>query len=111
MNPPSQVRINGYTPISDCTALVNALHNCPVAVMVDGSNMQFYRNGIFTNCGTTLSYNMLLTGSVGGSFDTYFTLKSSWGNSWGEFGYIRIPRGNACGVCMQAGYPKEGWNE
>jgi len=27
------------------------------------------------------------------------------GNSLGEDGYIRLTRGNTCGVCMAASYP------
>lgn len=105
MNPPAQIKISGHKTISDCNSLMEGLHVNPVAVMVDGANMQFYRGGLFTNCGTSLSYNMLLTASI----DTYFRLKSSWGPGWGEGGYIRIPKGNACGVCMQGGYPNNGW--
>lgn len=105
MNPPSQVRINGYKTISDCPSLLNGLKVGPVAVMVDASNMQFYHGGVFTNCGTSLSYNMLLTAS----YNNIFRLKSSWGPSWGEGGYIEIYQGNSCGVCMMGGYPSEGW--
>ena len=105
MNPPSYVRINDYTKISDCTALISALHNGPIAVMVDASNMQFYHGGIFSNCGTNLNYNMLLTASTYNSF----RLKASWGPSWGEGGYIELVKGNTCGVCMNGASLNKGW--
>lgn len=107
MNPPSQVKINGYRTVSDCAALSNAISKGPVAVMVDGSNMQFYHGGVFTNCGTSLSYNMALVAS----YDNMYRLKSSWGPSWGEGGHIRLYQGNSCGVCMQGGYPQIGWGK
>lgn len=105
MNPPTHFRINSYATVNDCNSLISALHSNPISVIVDASNMQFYHSGIFTNCGTTLNYNMLLTASI----DTYFRLKSSWGPQWGEGGYIQILKGNGCGVCMQGVYPTNSW--
>lgn len=58
---------------------MNSLQLNPIAVMVDGTNMQFYQQGIFTNCDTSLNFNMLLTAYRG----DYFSLRSSWGNRWG----------------------------
>jgi C1A family cysteine protease len=94
-------RVNGSIAISDCNSLSNALMIRPISVAVDGQNFQSYRNGIFKNCGTNLSLAVLLVGMT----DTYWTLKNSWGQSWGENGYIRIARGNTCGICQAASYP------
>jgi xylem cysteine proteinase len=94
-------KISGYTSVPDCNTLATALANRPISVAVDGNNMQSYTGGIFWNCGTNLSLPLLLVGMN----DSYWTLKNSWGASWGEKGYIRIQRGNTCGVCMAAVYP------
>jgi len=94
-------RVNGSVAISDCNNLANALTGRPISVAVDGQNMQSYKSGIFKNCGTNLSLAVLLVGMT----DTYWTLKNSWGATWGESGYIRINRGNTCGVCSSASYP------
>jgi len=44
---------------------------------------------------------VLLTGVA----DEYWKLKNSWGTSWGEKGYIRIGRGDTCGICKSGIYP------
>lgn len=94
-------RVNGSVAITDCNNLANALLGRPISVVVDGSNMQSYRSGIFGNCGTNLSLPTLLVGMN----DSWWNLKNSWGVSWGESGYIRLYRGNTCGVCLAGVYP------
>lgn len=94
-------RIAGQANVTDCGVLATALTARPVSVAVDGNNFQFYKSGVFYNCGTNLSLAVLLVGMT----DSYWTLKNSWGTTWGEGGYIRINRGNACGVCQAGSYP------
>lgn len=95
-------KISGYVNISDCNSLANALTVQPISVVVDGNNFQFYKSGVFYNCGTNLSLPVLLVGMT----DAFWQLKNAWGTTWGEAGYIRIARGNTCGVCQVASYPK-----
>eukprot|EP00919_Chromeraceae_sp_WS-2016_P066595 GHVR01157542.1.p1 GENE.GHVR01157542.1~~GHVR01157542.1.p1 ORF type:complete len:132 (+),score=5.59 GHVR01157542.1:1160-1555(+) len=94
-------KIGGQGAIGDCTSLANALMIRPISVAVDGNNFQNYRSGVFSNCGTNLSLAVLLVGMT----DSYWNLKNSWGTAWGENGYIRISRGNTCGVCSAGSYP------
>ena len=93
--------IKSYNTVKDCNNLATALISEPVSVAVDGRNFQFYKSGIFSNCSTSLSLAVLLVGMT----DNYWTLKNSWGTTWGEAGYIRIKRGNTCGVCNDCSYP------
>ncbi len=72
-------RVNGSVSVSDCNSLANSLTGRPVSVAVDGQNFQNYRSGIFSNCGTNLSLAVLLVGMT----DSYWTLKNSWGTTWG----------------------------
>lgn len=44
---------------------------------------------------------VLLTGLA----DEYWKCKNSWGTTWGESGYIRLARGNTCGICISGAYP------
>lgn len=68
---------------------------------VDGTNFQFYRSGLFSDCGTNLNSALLLVGMN----DNGWRLKNSYGTTWGEQGYIRFYRGNTCGLCFQASFP------
>ena len=95
------IKISGYVDVKGCNDLENALSSRPISVAVDGNNFQFYKSGIFSNCYTNLSLAVLLVGMT----DSFWNLKNSWGVSWGEGGYIRIARGNTCGVCNVASYP------
>lgn len=94
-------RIGGYNNATGCSSLANSLINQPVSVAVDGNNFQSYNYGVFSNCGTNLSLAALLVGMT----DSYWRVKLSWGTNWGEAGYIRLSRGNTCGICNQPSYP------
>ncbi|CAD8080593.1 unnamed protein product [Paramecium primaurelia] len=88
--------ISNYITISNCEDLIKALTNSTVTVAVDASSWQFYKSGILTQCGTSLNHGALLIGITN---DGVWTLKNTWGSSWGEQGFIRLGAGNTCGVC------------
>lgn len=94
-------RIGGYGNATGCNSLQSALVNQPISVAVDGNNFNSYSYGVFSNCGTNLSLAGLLVGMT----DSYWRVKLSWGTGWGEAGYIRLSRGNTCGICNQPSYP------
>ena len=91
----------GHSSVSSCNALATAITGRPVSVAVDANNWSHYSSGIFNNCKTSLDHGVLLVGVT----DTYWKVKNSWASSWGEKGYIRLSRGNTCGICNQASYP------
>jgi C1A family cysteine protease len=94
-------KIKGYVDIKDCTSLANALTGRPISIAVDATNWHKYGTGIFNDCKTGLNHGVLLVGAT----DASWVVKNSWGTSWGEKGYIRLTRGNTCGLCNQASYP------
>lgn len=96
-------KISGYTDVSGCTNLANALNGRPVSIAVDATNWSPYRSGVFNNCKAALNHGVLLVGSVGGNW----LVKNSWAASWGENGYIRLAPGNTCGLCNQPSYPNK----
>jgi C1A family cysteine protease len=88
-------------PQGDLNQLAAAVNQQPVSVIVDAHNWQFYSGGIFTNCGTSLDHAVLLVGYDSSSW----IIKNSWGEQWGESGYIRLGGGNTCGIASGASYP------
>ena len=96
-------KISGYTDVKTCNDLANAVLLRPVSVAVDATNWSPYHSGVFNNCKTALNHGVLL----GGLTDSYWLVKNSWGTGWGESGYIRLTRGNTCGICSAASYPNK----
>jgi len=61
-------------------------------------------------CGTKLNHGVVVTGYGTAGTQNYWTIKNSWGPTWGENGFIRIGRGmnlpyGQCGIAMQPVYP------
>ncbi|KYQ92715.1 cysteine protease [Tieghemostelium lacteum] len=107
----------------------------PVSVAIDASHASFqlYQSGIYyepkcsavdldhgvlvVGYGTqpkspSLRFNNVVahydeTGSSSSSHDEYYIVKNSWGESWGEKGYILMSRNrdNNCGIASSASYP------
>jgi KDEL-tailed cysteine endopeptidase len=71
-----------------------------------------YSQGVFTgSCGTDLDHGVAAVG-YGTTRDgiKYWIVKNSWGEDWGERGYIRMQRGisdsqGLCGIAMEPSYP------
>ncbi|KAH9624601.1 hypothetical protein KSS87_010304 [Heliosperma pusillum] len=115
MNAP-KVSIDGHelVPANSEDALLKAAANQPISVAIDagGQDMQFYSEGVFTGqCGTELDHGVAVVG-YGATQDgtKYWIVRNSWGEEWGEKGYIRMQRGvsakeGLCGIAMEASYP------
>jgi hypothetical protein len=101
-------------PNSD-DAMMTSLAQQPVSVAIEADQpaFQLYKSGVFTGaCGTTLDHGVLVVGyGTDGTLD-YYTVKNSWGPTWGLNGYIKLGKGASynkgagqCGVLMEASYP------
>ena len=101
------------------TALAIAVTINPVAVAIDASNIQNYKSGIFPikSCSTDLNHNVLAVGYLASGAAPYWRIKNSWGETWGEQGFVRLQMSavgqrvnstGCCGVTMFAAYPVGG---
>ena len=96
------------------SALMSALAQQPVsiAIQADQSSFQLYKSGVLTaSCGSKLDHGVLAVGYGHEDGKDYWIVKNSWGEGWGENGYIRIERnsdseGGMCGITLQASIPE-----
>ncbi|XP_010509794.1 PREDICTED: ervatamin-B-like [Camelina sativa] len=108
--------ISGFqsVPSNNEQALLEAVSRQPVSVSMDanGDGFMHYSGGIYDGpCETSSNHAVTFVG-YGTSEDgtKYWLAKNSWGETWGEKGYIRIRRDVAwpqgmCGVAQYAFYP------
>merc|ERR1712087_258118 len=102
----------------DAASLEAALaQNGPVSIAIeaDQKSFQFYSSGVLEGrCGKRLDHGVLLVGYGydGDAAMGYWKVKNSWGNGWGEDGYVRICRDcnkngedGECGILMDPSYP------
>ena len=110
-----ETSILGYYTVPEQSAyeLMKAVSKSPVAVAIEASASVFqnYVSGVIddTSCGTSLDHGVLVVGYSTEQDKGYYIVKNSWGNSWGEYGYVRIAiNGDGpgmCGIQMMASYP------
>lgn len=90
-----------------------AAANQPVSVAIEADQREFqlYAGGVFdAPCGTALDHGVLVVGYGSENGTDYWIVKNSWGDFWGDNGYIRLARGIAnsagqCGIAMQVRDP------
>ncbi|CAD0195889.1 unnamed protein product [Chrysodeixis includens] len=83
-------------------------HNGPIVIGVRGNPLQAYVSGIMNeeSCeGGNLNHAVLLVGYGVENNVPFWTVKNSWGLTFGEKGYFRVKRGehiNSCGMMNNA---------
>ncbi|PQQ03321.1 zingipain-2-like [Prunus yedoensis var. nudiflora] len=109
-------RIASYesVPSNSEEALQKAVSMQPVTAGIEGGGMAFrhYSSGVFSGgCGMSLDHGVTVVGFGENEYGIeYWLVKYSWGQNWGEGGYMRIrknvgfPQG-LCGIAMYASYP------
>lgn len=109
-------QITGFevVPSKSENDLLKAVSMQPVSVSIEGSGLAFrhYSSGVFTgDCGTNLHHAVTAIGygTTENGID-YWLMKNSWGQNWGEGGYMKILRNvdapeGKCGLAIRASYP------
>jgi C1A family cysteine protease len=80
----------------------------PIVVGADAQWWQFYWRGIADPrlCSDVNNHAVLIVGYGEERGKQYWIIKNSWGERWGEKGYMRLIRGkNKCGVSKRPSYP------
>ncbi|MGI9277617.1 MAG: C1 family peptidase [Endozoicomonas sp.] len=100
-------------PEGNDDSLIDAVQLRTIAVAIDASkdSFQFYTRGVYyepTCSKIKLDHAVLVIGyGTSDSGKEYWLVKNSWGESWGQDGYIWMDRStdNLCGISTQASYP------
>ena len=85
----------------------------PVSIAIEADQFAFqaYTRGVITKgCGQQLDHGVLVVGYGTEAGEDYFTVKNSWGSSWGDAGYVKISSKqalNECGILSQPSFPTE----
>jgi len=91
------------------TDLALATARGPVSVAIDASldSFQFYDSGVYYDVACHKNLDDLDHGVlVIGYTSSYWIVKNSWGNGWGQNGYIWVAKGyNACGIATYGTLP------
>jgi cathepsin L len=109
------VTIKGHVavPPGNELTLQRAVSTQPIGVAIEiGNGMQFYKSGVYSGpCGTKLEHAVTAVG-YGVDASTghkYWIVKNSWGQTWGENGFIRMRRDiggpGLCGITLDTAYP------
>ncbi|KAK0041764.1 cathepsin L1 [Biomphalaria pfeifferi] len=109
--PVGKITGTGYIPAGREDFMLKVIHLTPIAVFIDAgqSSFEMYTSGIYSDpsCSSTqLDHAVQIVGYGTEAGVDYWTVKNSWGPTWGEQGYMRIVRGkNMCGIASMAFYP------
>lgn len=99
-------------PENNEVLLKEALATGPLVVCIEADErvFQLYQSGIIgaDSCGTSLDHAVQLVGYGEEEGTKYWLVRNSWGEAWGENGYVRLERTDSestegtCGIAMAA---------
>jgi cathepsin L len=101
----------GFTtlPTNKYMPLLEALMKGPVGVSVAASGWSSYSSGVFNDCDPTVNHAVILMGYGKDNDKKYYHIRNSWGDTWGENGFIRLLRtDDEEAACSTDHSPKDG---
>lgn len=110
----SVIKIMGYSNIigDDVESIMETvLNEHPISVVVNGANdiWKNYKSGVISDLSCfdgVLNHAVSIVGYNRSTDPPYWIVRNSWGQSWGENGYIRILMGDdICGIAEDASFP------
>lgn len=89
------VTVADFGSISGTDAVMKEIYNRgPVACGIVAGPLLNYEKGIFTEHGTDLDHTISVVGwGTDSAVGKYWIVRNSWGEYWGEYGYVRVKFG------------------
>ena len=105
-------KIETYPTNKNDDQVISLLRRQPLMSGIDASSasMQFYQRGIYTghcdNKPRSLNHYIVIVGFGYENNMPIYLCKNSWGTSWGEKGYLKLPANqNKCGIALEVNAP------
>merc|ERR1712006_83489 len=86
-----------YAGISGADAMAKEIHERgPIACGIDAAPIPKYTGGIVSTPSESIDHVISVVGwgKDAASDKQYWIVRNSWGEYWGEMGYIRVEKGN-----------------
>ncbi|XP_074274068.1 cysteine protease XCP1-like [Silene latifolia] len=106
------VKIQGFSSVAQgVDPLIQLLNLQPVSVAIDSHSAGFlnYVGGIYDGgCGSDFDHSVAVIGygTDDSSGKDYWIIKNSWGETWGENGFMRLLRDESvCPITVDASFP------
>jgi len=97
------IGLKGFTNVNGETNMASYTQSTgPLSVCVDATTWNSYNGGIMSVCGKSVNHCVQ---AVGVDASSYWKVRNSWGQTWGESGHIRLKYGqDTCAITSDATY-------
>ena len=88
--------ISEYGSISGADAMAKEIYaRGPIACGIDAAPILDYKGGVVSDAGMSIDHVISVVGwGTDATAGQYWIVRNSWGEYWGEMGYVRVAKGN-----------------